>query len=385
MNRRQILRIAGGGCVATATLGALPGCSTDLPAAALAAWQPPADTLDLRRWVLSHALLAPHAHNLQSWLVDLSTPDTIVLHMDMQRLLPETDPLARQMVISQGTFLELLDMAARERGHRADITLFPEGAYSAQAPDSRPTARVQLAPDANVKPDPLFAHVFRRHTHRGAYLPQAPDARAMAALQASVAGLPVTLGWVTTSDANAMAQHRQIAIDAWRTELTTPRTLLESYHLLRIGPREIAEHRDGIAINTPMVRALTALGLFDRSQASAPDSSEIREQLQRFNTHIASTPAFCWLNTTRNDRVSQLQAGRAYVRLQLAATAQGLSMHPLSQALQEYPEQAAHYQAAHQLMAAPRNTVQMWTRLGQPGEAGQPSPRRGLEAHVRNA
>lgn len=382
MNRRQLLRVAGGGCVAAATLGALPGCSTDLPAEALAAWQPPADTLDLRRWVLSHALLAPHAHNLQSWLVDLSTPDTIVLRMDMQRLLPETDPLARQMVISQGTFLELIDMAARQRGHRAEITPFPEGGYSAEVPDSRPTALVRLVPDASAGPDPLFAQVFRRHTHRGAYAPQAPEATALAALQASVAGLPVTLGWVTANDASAMVQHRQIAIDAWRTELTTPRTLLESYHLLRIGPREIAEHRDGIAINTPFVRALTALGLFDRSQASAPDSSEIREQLQRFNTHIASTPAFCWLNTSSNDRVSQLQAGRAYVRLQLAATAQGLSMHPLSQALQEYPEQAAHYQAAHRLMAAPGHTVQMWTRLGRASEAGTPSPRRGLPAHV---
>jgi hypothetical protein len=382
MNRRQLLRVAGGGCVAAATLGALPGCSTDLPAEALAAWQPPAETLDLRRWVLSHALLAPHAHNLQSWLVDLSTPETIVLRMDMQRLLPETDPLARQMVISQGTFLELIDIAARQRGHRAEITPFPEGGYSAEAPDSRPTALVRLVPDASAGPDPLFAQVFRRHTHRGAYAPQAPEATALAALQASVASLPVTLGWVTASDASAMAQHRQIAIDAWRTELTTPRTLLESYHLLRIGPREIAEHRDGIAINTPFVRALTALGLFDRSQASAPDSSEIREQLQRFNTHIASTPAFCWLNTSSNDRVSQLQAGRAYVRLQLAATAQGLSMHPLSQALQEYPEQAAHYQAAHRLMAAPGHTVQMWTRLGRASEAGAPSPRRGLPAHV---
>ena len=51
---------------------------------------------------------------------------------------------------------------------------------------------------------------------------------------------------------------------------------------------------------------------------------------------------------------------------QLAATAQGLSMQPISQALQEYPEQAAHYQAVHQLLGAAErgHTVQMWTRLG---------------------
>jgi hypothetical protein len=75
--------------------------------------------------------------------------------------------------------------------------------------------------------------------------------------------------------------------------------------------------------------------------------------------------------------------GRAYVRLQLAATALGLRMHPLSQALQEYPEQAQNYKAIHQLLGGKdgADTVQMWTRLGYAPEVG-PSPRRGLPAHL---
>ena len=82
-------------------------------------------------------------------------------------------------------------------------------------------------------------------------------------------------------------------------------------------------------------------------------------------------------------RITQLQTGRAYVRAQLAATAQSLSMHPLSQALQEYPEQAPHYKAVHDLLGAAdrRHTVQMWTRLGYGPSIG-PAPRRGLEAHL---
>jgi hypothetical protein len=84
-----------------------------------------------------------------------------------------------------------------------------------------------------------------------------------------------------------------------------------------------------------------------------------------------------------NDRVTQLQAGRAYARAQLAATAQGLSMHPLQQALQEYPEQAEPYAAIHRLLDAPppQFTVQMWARLGYAPPVG-PAPRRGVRAHV---
>lgn len=385
MNKRQFLRIAGGGVIAAATLSSLPGCSSALPPEAIAAWQPPPADMDIRRWALSHALLAPHAHNLQSWLVDLDTSDTIVLRMDLRRLLPETDPWSRQLVISQGTFLELLDMAAKVKGYRADITLFPEGEFDAKAPDGRPTASIRLVKDTAVKADPLFAQIFHRHTHRGLYENRIPNADVRQALVDSVKGFPVQLGMVTADEAS-MQQHRQIAMDAWRIEMQTPRTLLESYKVLRVGPQEIAQHRDGLTINTPMVRGLVALGLFDRSKPSEPDSSAVKGQISEFNEKMAATPACVWLSTSYNTRKTQMLAGRAYVRLQLAATALGLRMHPLSQALQEYPEQAQNYEAIHQLLGGKdsADTVQMWTRLGYAPEVG-PSPRRGMQAHLDKA
>lgn len=385
MNKRQFLRISGGGLIAAATLSSLPGCSSDLPPEAIAAWRPPAADMDIRRWAISHALLAPHAHNLQSWLVDLDTPDTIVLRLDLRRLLPETDPWSRQLVISQGTFLELLQIAANERGYRADISMFPQGEFDAKTPDSRPTALIRLGKDDGVKADPLFAHIFNRHTHRGVYENRIPNAQARQTLADSVKGFPVQLGLVTSEEAS-MQQHRAIAMDAWRIEMQTPHTLLESYKVLRVGPQEIAQHRDGISLNTPMVRGLVALNLFDRSKPSEPDSSAIKGQISEFNDKMSTTPACVWLSTSDNSRRTQMLCGRAYVRLQLAATALGLRMHPLSQALQEYPEQTNNYKAIHELLVGKDSTatVQMWTRLGY-APAGSPSPRRGLQAHFTSA
>lgn len=385
MNKRQFLHISGGGLIAAATLSSLPGCSTDLPPEAIAAWRPPAADMDIRRWAISHALLAPHAHNLQSWLVDLDTPDTIVLRLDLRRLLPETDPWSRQLVISQGTFLELLQMAANERGYRADISMFPQGEFDAKTPDSRPTALIRLAKDDGVKADPLFAHIFNRHTHRGVYENRIPNAQARQTLADSVKDFPVQLGLVTSEEAS-MQQHRAIAMDAWRIEMQTPHTLLESYKVLRVGPQEIAQHRDGISLNTPMVRGLVALNLFDRSKPSEPDSFAIKGQISEFNDKMSTTPACVWLSTSDNSRRTQMLCGRAYVRLQLAATALGLRMHPLSQALQEYPEQSNNYKAIHELLVGKDSTatVQMWTRLGY-APVGSPSPRRGLQAHFTSA
>jgi hypothetical protein len=386
LNRRNFVRLAGGGVVLGAT-GGLAACSADLPPEAIAAWSgPPADMPDVRRWILSHAILAPHSHNLQSWLVDLGQPGEIMLYCDLTRLLPETDPLSRQIMMSHGTFLELLDIAARQKGLRADITLFPQGEFGPATLDKRPVARIVLAADAAVKPDPLFAQILQRHTNREAYEMREPAATALQAIAASVAPHPVRSGFAGPSRPDVLQKHRAIAMQAWRIELVTPRTVLESFKVLRIGPREIAEHRDGLVINTPMVRALTALGLFDRSQAPAPDDAATTGQIKDFNAKIAATPAFFWMVTEGNTRSIQVNAGRAYVRAQLAATAHGLGMQPLSQALQEYPEQAQPYADIHALLQAPppRDTVQMWARLGYAPAVG-PSPRRGLQAHLIGA
>ena len=90
--------------------------------------------------------------------------------------------------------------------------------------------------------------------------------------------------------------------------------------------------------------------------------------------------------TEGNGRTVQVNAGRAYVRVQLSGTAHGISMQPLQQALQEYPEQQAAYKEIHNLLDAlsPRYTVQMWARLGD-GPQIEPAPRRGLEAHIKKS
>lgn len=357
MQRRNFIRLVGGGMVAAATAPALTACSSALPPEALAAWQPlppPATGSDPRPWMVAHALLAPHSHNLQSWLVDLRTPGEMRLYCDRSRLLPETDPHARQIMMSQGTFLELLDLAARQLGLRADMRMFPEGEFDpGQLAHNGQTAHIRFIPDATVRPDPLFEQVFLRHTNRNAYAARIPEAGALQAIvQAGQVALPsLRLGFSVAPDTGLETQ-RAIAREAWRIELVTPRTILESYKVLRVGPAEIAQHRDGIAVNALLPRTLAALGMFDRSRAPGPDDAATQTQIQDFATKIAATPAFFWMVSADNHRTTQVLAGRAYVRAQLAATAHGLSMHPLQQALQEYPEQAQPYADIHRLLGA---------------------------------
>ena len=383
MKRRNFIRIVGGGIVTAASAG-VTGCSSRMPDVAIEAWKGPAPQADVRRWILSYAILAPHSHNLQSWLVDLGTPNEIVLRCDLTRLLPETDPQSRQIMMSHGTFLELLDIAARERGLRAVIELFPEDAFEAKALDRRPVARIRLERDPSAAKDPLFAQILRRHTNRSVYDPQrAVPAQAWQAMADAVKPHPLRFGFVGRDDPASLQQHRAIAAQAWRIELTTPRTILESFKVLRVGASEVAKHRDGLVMLDPLVVMLSKVGLFDRSQPPAPDSYATTSQIEDFGRKLESTPGFLWMVTAGNGRAAQVDAGRAYARVQLAATAHDVAMQPLQQALQEYPEQAGPHADIRRLLQAtePGATVQMWARAGYAPPVG-PAPRRALDAFV---
>jgi len=381
------VRLVGGGVIVAGS-GFGAGCSRQLPPEAIEAWQGPSPTEpDVRRWILALAILAPHSHNLQSWLVDLRTPGEMLLRCDLERLLPATDPFSRQIMMSHGTFIELLDIAARERGLRADVALFPEGVFGTDKIDRRPVARIRLVPDAAVAKDALFAQILRRHTNRNAYdLARPVPAEAWAAMTQAVKPHALRFGFVSADQPEALQRHRAIAAQAWAVELTTPAAILESFKVLRVGAAEVAKHRDGLTLMDPMVVWLDRLGLFDRSKAPGPDDFATTSQIKDFNAKIESTPAFLWMVSDGNDRVTQVNAGRAYARVQLAATAHGVAMQPLQQALQEYREQAQPYADIRQLLQAPApaQTIQMWARVGFAPPV-EPAPRRGVEAQLVRA
>jgi hypothetical protein len=286
--------------------------------------------------------------------------------------------------MSQGTFIELLDLAARERGQRAEVTLFPDGEFGPTQLDERPVARIRLIADTYVSKDPLFTQIFKRHTNRNSYAIARPvSATAWQAMAEAVRPHPLRFGSVGLDQPGALQQHRAIAEEAWRIELTTPAAILESYKVLRVGAAEIAQHRDGLSLTDPLVVWMNRLGLFDRTRAPGPNDFATTSQIDDFHNKMLSTPGFLWMVSDGNDRRTQVNAGRAYARVQLAATAQGLAMQPLQQALQEYPEQAKPYADIRRLLNAPQpaQTVQMWARVGH-AEPVQPAPRRGLAAHV---
>lgn len=377
MKRRTFLSLVGGGCVLAAG-GAGTFAVTRTPHKALAPWTIGHDrSADPRLRALSYAILAPNPHNRQPWLVELTGSDGFVLHADPARRLPETDPFDRQLTIGLGCFLELVDMAARSNGFRADVTLFPDGS-DAQRISAGPVAAVRLIPDATATADPLFSQVLRRRSLKEPFDADrtVPESVAQALIEDQWPGAAITL------DEGRIADLRALAWEAHVIESTTARTMQESVDLMRIGRAEIEASPDGIDLGGPFLEALALAGLMTRETLADPESTAFREGMRLYEEMHRTAMGYYWITTPANTRVDQIAAGRAYVRANLIATQSGLAMHPISQALQEYPEMATHLSGLHDLLGADGGQrVQMLARIGYGPEAG-PSPRWPLAARL---
>ena len=165
-------------------------------------------------------------------------------------------------------------------------------------------------------------------------------------------------------------------------EAQTPRTFGESVELMRIGRREIEANPDGISLGGAFIEALALAGQITRAEIGTPGSRAFASGIERYRAMLESAMAYAWIRTETNSRRAQLAAGRAYVRMNLAATRLGVGIHPVSQALQEFPEMSKPFARVHDRFSGPAPArIQMLARLGYAPFPG-PTPRWPLETRL---
>ena len=384
ISRRNFIRVMGGAGAAGVLIaggGYWAGTRGAMPESAVAPWRRPGDELsDPRLKAAAFAMLAPNPHNIQPWLIRLEGDDALTLHVDLTRTLPHTDPPGRQILIGQGTFLELFRMAAAENGYRAEMALFPDGPFAPDRLDDRAVARVRLVRDGSVARDPLFRHAGVRRSIKEPFDTARPVAPGdLEALKSATRNAAILR---TTANPDRVQTMRDLTQKALVLEIETPRTLKESIDLMRIGPAEVAANPDGIDLLGPLMYWGPRLGIVSREDIATPGTQSFQVGLDMAKDQAQTAMAHAWLVTPDNSRVSQLKAGMDYLRLNLKAAELGVAMHPMSQLLQEYPEMAELQRQALNAMGveAPAHP-QMLVRLGHADRPG-PSPRRPVDAII---
>lgn len=332
---------------------------------------------DPRVRLAANGLLAASNHNMQPWKIKLDSTNAMAfyLYADSSRLTPEVDPYARQFMISQGTFLEYVTVAGKKQGFQTEIQLFPYGDYDEtnlkNSIDQLPVAKITLAKSsfATNTLDALYDSIFLPDTNRNEYLPDKLSVAQKNALTALNNTDPITIQ--IYEDAENRNRIGAFALQSALIEAETNRVMEESSLIFRSNEYQKNQYRYGYSVEGQGVTGFTKhilQGLVTLFPSMNTGKSASQNMIRSTKTSIENTPAYALIVSDENTRKEQVKSGILYSRMVLTAHTLGLTVQPLSQVLEEYPEMRVPYDEFRQAYAQNNSTVQMLARVGIPAK-----------------
>lgn len=337
---------------------------------------------DPRIRLVAHGMLAANSHNMQPWKIRLDKNDPMVfyLYTDSDRLTKEVDPISRQMMITQGAFLEYVNIAGEQLGYYTAVELFPEGDYDEQklseSMKTKPVAKITLT-KSKPQSSPLYDFIFLPDTNRAAY--QSTKLIPEQVKQLENINSDTNMFIKIFQDKENIDKLGSYAMKGATIEAGVNRIMQESENIFRANEHQKNKYRYGFSVEGQgtsgiMRHLIQGLVTLFPSMNSGKASSELFIKSTR--TSVDNTPAYAMIITSDNSRTSQVKSGMLYSRMILAAHRMGLAMQPLSQVLEEYPEMKESYSSIHHDYASGGGTIQMLVRLGKPTKEVPQSMRR---------
>ncbi|MCB1156638.1 MAG: hypothetical protein H7A25_06095 [Leptospiraceae bacterium] len=329
---------------------------------------------------LRSGIYAPNPHNTQAWKFRLIGEDTLELFIDEKRLLPETDPPARQIHIGAGCFIEQFCLAAEKKSYKVKLDYFPTGEYGIKDCGKKPVAILKLLKsEIDFKEDRLFQAIAERTTNRSVYSGNFTESDFLSLKQVMGSTYSELRPILDESKKEVL---KRILYSAFEIEMISAEKSEESRIWFRYGDEEIFSKKDGISLRGSGISGLKLFFaetfFFKPGKESWYSKSNIEAGLSAFKTQLESSPAFIYLKTKNNQMLDWVLSGRDYARLNLATYAMGFAMSPMSQILQEYREMEKLFSEFNTLMEVKeKEKIQMIVRVGK-SDYRFYSPRRNL-------
>ncbi len=324
---------------------------------------------DPRLQLIAHGVLAANSHNLQSWSIQLDPQNEkkFELFLEVSRRSPEVDPYSTQLTISQGTFLEYLRIAGKKLGYFVNITLFPEGEYddvgSIDSMMEKPVASIEISPETFDESN-LYDAMFIPDTHRLAYEEIIFNSTQLESFQ-NLNNSDIQVRFY--QDLSSIKKIHEIVYTSGKIEANLNRVYEENAKLLRTNEWSKNKYRYGFSLEGSGTRGFTLHAMqglltvfpFLNSEKANYDAFLSQIDIVTNNTYI-----WAMIYTSNNSRTNQVETGMLYSQLLLQATSMGFSMHPMSQALEEYAEMEEMRLEIHDEFAPENHTIQMLIRIG---------------------
>jgi len=324
------------------------------------------------RQAIAYGIQAPNPHNTQAWKLELASDTEALLYIDERRLLPATDPPARQIQIGAGCFIETLAVGMSGSGYGTDVEYLPRGAHGLEEVGRKPVSRIALRRSAAARRDDLADFIGQRQTNRKPYAGPLVSDEEAEQIRGQVSSDDVEV--VILNQPEEMRPLGDVFYRAMEIEATTRHLYEETRVWFRFNESQRRAHRDGLSIaqfgTDGLKRRLVEWALRNGNPRQWFSPRSIGSFLKTFRQGIDSSRGLVLLKTETNDQSDWLEAGRTFARVTLALTQLGLTTHPYNQVLQEFPEMADLQAEFNQLLGVREpEKIQMAVRVGRAEQA----------------
>lgn len=318
---------------------------------------PPAEQL---RALVRFAVLAPSSHNSQPWLFRI-LEQRLDLYADRTRALPVTDPEDRELLISCGSALHHLEVAARHFGFAGRVALLPD----AGRPDLLASFELGDIRPAEERDHRLFQAAQTRRTTRFGFEHRSIPQELIAELVGLAAELGTRLDVVHSETARAALA--ELVTEGDRLQMASPAFRRELAAWLHPNRSRSRDGLPGYAVGLGALASLAAplvVRTFDLGDGRAAQNRDL----------ALHSPALAVLGTDSDEPGSWIETGRALSAVLLRAESEGVAASFLNQPV-EVPELR---QRLGQLLGH-SGFPQIVLRMGYPPVRARGTPRRPVE------
>jgi hypothetical protein len=314
------------------------------------------------RQIIHYGSLAPSSHNAQMWKVKKVAADKIRVLIDRQHSLPQIDPENREALISLGTFIENMAIAAPFYDLQAKVDII------ARNPHDPEIAEVTFEPRTyqSLTYDGL-ENIKNRHTIRTAYRSQKlreQDVTWLKTFGGELHYFPFTgKEGKYIQAAIIQATKQQVAADNKQKELAG---------WFRFSKKEAEQTRDGLTPDGMGLKGIVKWFVATFFTRDTVMSKSFRNQtVATTKKQAQNCSGFVLITAADNSVASLVDSGRLLERFLIQATGRKIAVHPMSAPLEESP-----WKETIGSQVGIGKTVQMILRVGYVKDYGNPVSKR---------
>ncbi len=326
MNRRKFLGAAGGTILTAGVVSYLVSDKSNFVRTDIKVGS--SDKLLLEpdeREILYLSSLAPSGHNTQPWTVKYLEPYHWIIGSDKSKWLPAVDPTQRETVLSIGTFIQNLEIAASNAGYNCQFNLI------AATNQDQDIVEVKLTKTGSTSAFDI-AKIKNRRTVRSNYL---SDSLKKEDADYLFNDEPDSFRFIP-NNAKEYNYLNEQTIEANRIQAYRDAAQTELSEWIRFSSQDAEEYRDGLTTAGMEIEGISGWAVRNFYDKKSVMKNSFRDQsIDKVKTQVSQSAGWLLITSRDNLTATLLETGKRMQRLFLKVRDKGIALHPMTQILEE--------------------------------------------------